>query len=1559
MGAKGYSAGAIFLQVVPVFEDMQRQIEREAKKIDRSLGDDLERSGDNAGRRAGRAVSKGMSEEVRKKGKISDAMAEDFDTAIGRMEKSMARLDNKGFARKDWRALHNVQRMKAELASIRDVDIKVDDNFEKVQARLLAVRASLKSLEKRSKIFIEADGLVDVYRDLHKVEAAVKAIDGDINLDVNTKPAERAMSIWEKKFSAAVKKAANSLSREVGEEAVKIQQELNGLHADIDLGNIGSAQAIAELDRINVKLKKLGSEDPNIDVNTSGIIEASAELTALLALMHKVDRTSVRPNTSGVDRSGRGATDAANSFRSFNAILMITTTIGPGLVPILGAIAGGLLALGPAAAVAVAGIGAAVVGFSGLSDAMSALQSLEDQTSTMDQTAAKSAENAARRVADARRSAAESVESALERQRSAQRSYKDSVDSVREAELALKNARKEATDDAKDLSLRIRQNKLALDQALLDSFGAATNSAAVNADGASTNAEREQARIDKEQALLHLEELRAEQKDLAGEKKKWDKEGADGTEKVKSAQSTLQDAIEAQKESYRDLGKAAEAVDKARAEGARNVARALEDQSIALDNVSSQQQAVDAAFAKLGPAGREFALFLFSLKSAFQDFRNDVQTVFLPSVQEAMEAFGVSDSAKIARDSIISLAAGLGDLAKVLSKSLQGEAWTGFFTMLGDAGVRIQDAYGKAFISFMEAVASILTTLAPYAEDFALGLQHMMETFAGWAKSKSGQEGLTNFMDAMKEAAPSVLKFIAALAKAFVAILKALEPWGEVILQMLTGFLDFLSQLDPKILAPFITAIIVLIGAAQNAYLVMNLVMALGALSGTFGVIVLIVGAVIAVLAALYVKNEGFRNFVKKAWKEISAAFQDAWKSIKPALITLWEALKRLGETLAPVVGFIADVLLKMLVVGLRILWKASEFAFKGIAWFITNLLIPGIQLMGKVFTWLWNSVIKPVLGFIVAAWNWLFAAFKFAWENIGRPILNAVGAAIMFLWNYWWKPAITTLLWWWKQLWKLMKLAWKVTGGVLLKVIGGAFKHFWEKGVKPVLDKLGAAWNWLVDHVFKPSWKWIQEKGLPKLKSAFKTASEYIGRQWEKLKGFFAKPIKFVIEKVINGGIIKGMNKIAGWVGADKFDDLPVPTWMQSYATGGIMPGYTPGRDVHDFYSPTAGRLALSGGEAIMRPEWTQAFGPSYVNRMNALARSGGVSAVRNAMRGVGSYWLGGVIPLSGAHISSHGDKYGHPAYDMSDPPSYGKPIRAWKSGNVAQMRTSYVNGRYTSYGRWAVLNHPGNESSLYAHMSAFAKGLRVGQSVGAGQTIGRVGSVGNSSGPHVHFEIRNGLADYFGGAGGGDSIPNKILSILKDPLGAIKSWIVDPVKNAVGTMADSKVFKTVTKAPLALAKNVADKVWDIVPSWAKAAAGWAGDAADWVVGGVKNGAREIAGAAGTAVGGIKSGAGAVRDFLGLADGGILPYNGAMAYDNGGYLPPGLTSVVNLTGRPEPVFTSDQWRRVGDGVGAGITYAPTFNASDLTASDVAGDLNFTFRRMRRSGKYAKMGASS
>ena len=87
------------------------------------------------------------------------------------------------------------------------------------------------------------------------------------------------------------------------------------------------------------------------------------------------------------------------------------------------------------------------------------------------------------------------------------------------------------------------------------------------------------------------------------------------------------------------------------------------------------------------------------------------------------------------------------------------------------------------------------------------------------------------------------------------------------------------------------------------------------------------------------------------------------------------------------------------------------------------------------------------------------------------------------------------------------------------------------------------------------------------------------------------------------------------------------------------------------------------------------------------------------------------------------------HAGEDIGAPS--GTPILAADSG-VASVYPDNGNG----YGNYIMINHGGGRVTLYAHMSAFA--ISGGATVTQGQVIGYVGSTGNSTGPHLHFEVR-----------------------------------------------------------------------------------------------------------------------------------------------------------------------------------------------------------------------------
>lgn len=138
------------------------------------------------------------------------------------------------------------------------------------------------------------------------------------------------------------------------------------------------------------------------------------------------------------------------------------------------------------------------------------------------------------------------------------------------------------------------------------------------------------------------------------------------------------------------------------------------------------------------------------------------------------------------------------------------------------------------------------------------------------------------------------------------------------------------------------------------------------------------------------------------------------------------------------------------------------------------------------------------------------------------------------------------------------------------------------------------------------------------------------------------------------------------------------------------------------------------------------------FDRQIEALLQSNGSSGSGTLVNSSGL-----ICPLqySGVYVSSpfyrNSDGSYHGALDLCvSGGSYGKSISAAESGTV--ITASY----HWSYGNYVVVDHGNGLSTLYAHCSSLAVGA--GQSVSKGQTIAYVGSTGNSTGPHLHFEVR-----------------------------------------------------------------------------------------------------------------------------------------------------------------------------------------------------------------------------
>lgn len=479
-----------------------------------------------------------------------------------------------------------------------------------------------------------------------------------------------------------------------------------------------------------------------------------------------------------------------------------------------------------------------------------------------------------------------------------------------------------------------------------------------------------------------------------------------------------------------------------------------------------------------------------------------------------------------------------------------------------------------------------------------------------------------------------------------------------------------------------------------------------------------IVGLILGLGAAvvwLYKNNETARKIIDAAWNGIKNGISWAWTNvIKPA--------------------------------------------FAAINWYLTNIL-------GPVFRWLWNSIVKPlwtlISGAIEVAWGVIqtvFLAIKWAIENTLGPIFK-------WLWN------------------TIIKPVWDG--------ISKTIKGVWNDGIKPVFEALGG---------------FIKDKVAP----AFKKGVEGIEGIWNTIRNIAAKPINFVIDTVYNNGLREALNKVRGVVGGDP---LPKLDTIPAFAKGGQMgkgwklvgeegpelintgPGFVhTAKETQSMLAvrtqaPEDSLSALSGSKpsqarlangGVLSDAWG-AIGAG-IRKATDWARGALASAAGLILNPIKN-GLGAILPDTGlgdiAKRSASSVIDGALSWirgkDSEVPEGGGESGAVFNGPRGAFHRPS--NGPFTSmFGpRWGAfhagvdiagggktfaalngivkyigkggglpgrtghgirLDHGGGFQTYYGHNPYNGVRVKVGQQVKAGQHIGAQGNTGNVTGTHLHFE-------------------------------------------------------------------------------------------------------------------------------------------------------------------------------------------------------------------------------
>jgi hypothetical protein len=504
----------------------------------------------------------------------------------------------------------------------------------------------------------------------------------------------------------------------------------------------------------------------------------------------------------------------------------------------------------------------------------------------------------------------------------------------------------------------------------------------------------------------------------------------------------------------------------------------------------------------------------------------------------------------------------------------------------------------------------------------------------------------------------------------------------------------------------------------------------------------------------------------------------------------------------------------------------------------------------------------------------------------------------------------------------------------------------------------------------------------------------------WNQIAGITQKPINFVINSVLNNGLFKAFNGIIGTLGLPKSWRIPTaaPVPNARLAAGGRVPGWSPHDRADNIPAMlTANEYVLPVGATrkLRRRIGDEGLEMLRQGALPAFA-SGGLVAFGRRLQSMGARVaehpaFGGVAPVHGTN-SLH---YSGNAIDVN--------TRAGTSA-LEQRELAPMANLARSLGFRVIFMAPGHYNHLHVDTG---RGGSIGGSAPSGGSGAAVSApawydlFGTATGVLKKLqESITGPADEVDKRYGKSTLSNVLEAMpakalgwiwgkAKDTISGLFTGVLDNLQSHVGAIVGA--FSGSGTPVEATVKSVADKYgWGSGNEWNALArliqkessfkptaqnptstayglfqflnSTWAG------VGGYKTDNPGLQTEFGLRY--IKSRYGTPSQALAFhlknnwySEGGEVTADGAKAeaptlYDTGGWLPPGLTTVMNATGRPEPILTGDQWDallQTGSGDGEGIKHLHIHEVA-TNIEEAIGAVNHNVRVLSHGGRYAARG---
>ncbi|MET9848865.1 peptidoglycan DD-metalloendopeptidase family protein [Streptomyces ossamyceticus] len=551
------------------------------------------------------------------------------------------------------------------------------------------------------------------------------------------------------------------------------------------------------------------------------------------------------------------------------------------------------------------------------------------------------------------------------------------------------------------------------------------------------------------------------------------------------------------------------------------------------------------------------------------------------------------------------------------------------FSILGDIFMAGADSGGgtiQVLKTITEEISKI--TSSPEVQAGLKALFSVMGTLATTVAPLLGT-ALKFIGQIFEKLGPPVEVLVKALGDALTPVIDALGPVLVIVADVLGQVLEAVSPLIPMI-GELIAVALKPLGPIFEV--VGDLIEALAP------TVTLLADALGPILTPIL---EGLGEVLTTLATEYAAQFKEILEELLPVIPELIPPLVNVGKSLGDLLLAIAPLLPQIMLLTAQLvtallpailpllppILQLVDLLVRLAVWAIKKIVLPAIQgLIDYVKDM--GRKLQPFIDAVKHVTEWIAKKFQWLYDKlVGHSVPDLIKKI---------RDWFNTGKRWIRDIWNSV---WDNTIGRVTsasKTVGDKVAGF-ARGVR---DRFGDAKRWVSDR-WNGLWSGVSktttsirktvEGKVRDFKDAivgfFSKAVEGVKTAWEKLRGVAKAPVKFLIQTVFNNGLRKVWNNTAAKLpGIGEIAEMKLP---KGFASGGILPGYTPGRDVHRFYSPTGGLLDLSGGEAIMRPEVTTAVGRGGINALNAAARRGGVAGVQSLLnQGLPhrAFWGGGI---------------------------------------------------------------------------------------------------------------------------------------------------------------------------------------------------------------------------------------------------------------------------------------------------------------------------------------------